>query len=141
MWFSTSFPVACWRSKDTPLALIHSTEIVSWSKSNETGMFVEDQSGSISPVKAPGLVFGVDHDVTYTFQPHNPYLACLPCQDMARVNADKIQCEGGTSVRSLPGYMVLHAAGWMCSNFSGYSEFFKCTNPVAFCSKHRVGWN
>ena len=83
-------------------------------------MFQVDEHGHISPTQAPDLVFGIDHEVSYAFRPKNPYLACLPCHDVASEMADKTQCRGGTSASSLRGYMLLHVAGR--GEGSGYSR-------------------
>ncbi|CAE6952665.1 pmp10 [Symbiodinium sp. CCMP2592] len=96
---------------NTPVAFIKGLDGLPWSKSSETGMFQVDERGHISPTQAPDLVFGIDHEVSYAFRPKNPYLACLPCHDVASEMADKTQCRGGTSASSLRGYMLLHVAG------------------------------
>ncbi|CAE7759614.1 pmp10 [Symbiodinium sp. CCMP2456] len=65
----------------------------------------------VSPVQAPNLVLGLQHDVTYDFQPPNPADACLACHRLAPEAAMQLQCPGGAHVSSLPGYMVLHEVG------------------------------
>ncbi|CAE6952645.1 pmp10 [Symbiodinium sp. CCMP2592] len=111
---------------NTPLAFLKGLNSASWRIQSETGMFTADEYGHISPRQAPDLVFGIVSEVNYTFQPEkNPYLACLPCHDVASEMADKIQCHGATSASSLRGYMLLHVAG------KQRLEVHRCPNCMA----------
>ncbi|CAE7267627.1 pmp10 [Symbiodinium sp. CCMP2456] len=111
---------------DNPIVFLNGLDDIPWSRAKETGMFQVDKHGHISPMHSPDLVFGIVHEVTYTFQPGNPYwAACLPCHDIAREMADKIQCHGATSASSLPGYMLLHVTGKQNLNVH------RCPNPMA----------
>ena len=96
---------------NSSILVVKSLDGIPWRKNTETGLFLVDKQGRVSPAQAPHLVFGVGHEVTYTFRPLSPFLTCLPCYDIAPEKADKAQCRGATSVSSLPGYMLLHSPG------------------------------
>ena len=98
-------------SANTPLTIVRSLDDVTVKNKHQTVKFNIGHDGTISPAEAPGLVIGIDHDVTYVYQPRNPYSACLACHSVALQAADKVQCLGATAVVSQPGYMLFHRPG------------------------------